>query len=151
MDRFTRLFVGGVLALVGAGLVTAVAVRGRDTPPDLTTPGGVVLAYALALQNDQPQAAWDLLATPVQDRNDRDLFIAHARIDDDAALSTDNVQVTNGSSATVVLLRRHPAAGLFGGYDGYTNRDTVVLVREADNWRISVPPDPWLVNTRKPS
>ena len=50
MDRFTWTVVGGVVGLVVIGLAAATFARGREAPPDLTTPAGVVLAYALAEQ-----------------------------------------------------------------------------------------------------
>src|SRR3989442_921267 len=75
MDRFTLGVVGGVVGLVVAGLVAAVMLRGHTPPPDLSTPSGIVLAYALAEQRGDGQAAWDLLATSVRTRNSRDQFL----------------------------------------------------------------------------
>src|SRR5438309_923900 len=48
MDRFTIAVVGGVVALVVAGLVAAAVLRGHAPQPDLGTPSGIVLAYGLA-------------------------------------------------------------------------------------------------------
>ena len=75
MDRFTVAVVGGVLALVVAGLVAAAVVRGRAPQPDLGTPSGIVLTYGLAEQRGDGQAAWELLASSVQTRNSRDQFL----------------------------------------------------------------------------
>jgi hypothetical protein len=150
MDRFTALFVGGVLALIVASLATAVAARGQPTRVDLTTPEGVVLSYALALQDQQPAKAWELLTTEFQEKRDRDQFLAIASFDDGALLSTESAQI-DGASARVTLIARHASSGLFGGYDGYNERTPVVLVREGANWRISVPPHQWMFQPRKPA
>ena len=78
MDRFTWIVVGGVLGLVVVGLSAATFLRGREAPPDLNTPAGVVLAYALAERRGDPQTAWDLLAPSAQARIDHDRFLARA-------------------------------------------------------------------------
>jgi hypothetical protein len=146
VDRFTWAVVGGVLALVVGGLVVAAVTRSRAAPPDLSTPSGVVLAYALAEQRGDPQAAWDLLARSAQARGDHDRFLARAGNvgNDRTYLSTEDDR-TDGDGASVVLVRTFPASnGLFSGY-GFSNRTTVRLVREDDTWRISVPPDEFLL------
>ena len=74
MDRFTLAVGGGVLALIVAALAAAMLVRTSATPPDLTTPSGTALAYALAVRGGEQQAAWDLLAPSEQARLDRDRF-----------------------------------------------------------------------------
>jgi hypothetical protein len=150
MDRFTVGVVGGALALVAAALIAAVVVRGTTRPPDLTTPSGVVLAYALAEQRGDPQTAWDLLAGPAQARGDHDRFLAQAgRGDGDREyLSTEDERV-DGSGASVVLVRTYSSGGgIFGSYNS-SNRSTVRLIREDDNWRISVPPDEYLLSIPK--
>src|SRR5258708_5733168 len=78
MDRFTWIVVGGVVSLVVVGLAVATFLRGREAPPDLNTPAGVVLAYALAERRGDPQTAWDLLAPAAQARTDHDRFLARA-------------------------------------------------------------------------
>jgi hypothetical protein len=148
MDRYTKLFVGAVLALVVASLATALVLRATEQPPDTSTPEGVALAYAKALQdNDAPQA-WNLLATSVREKNDRDAFISRVNTDEVATLRTDDLKVSGGE-ARVTLVRQHAAQGLFS--ESYTNRSTVVLIQEPDGWRITVPPDPWVLQVRKPA
>src|SRR5690348_9382385 len=76
MDRLTWPIVGGVLALVAAGLIAAAVTRDHTPPPDMSTPSGVVVAYASAEQRGDGSAAWNLLARSAQARGDRDHFIA---------------------------------------------------------------------------
>jgi hypothetical protein len=145
MDRFTLIVTGGVVALIGAALVAAILVRGAAaTPPDLSTPGGTVLAYALAQRKGDSLTAWDLLAPAEQDRLDRDRFLARTAnsTGDNVYLTTEDEQVdADGLGASVVLVRTYGSSALFGTHTTYNTRSTVRLVRTDQNWRISVPPD----------
>jgi hypothetical protein len=147
MDRFTYAIVGGVLALVVGGLVTAVVLRGRDVPPDLATPGGVVLAYAAAEQRGDPLTAWNLLHPMAQARGNRDRFLAQAgqRTNDRAYLSVEDEQL-DAEGASVVLVRTYSGSGGLFGSSSYANRSTVRLARAAGDWRITVPPDDYLLS-----
>jgi len=153
MDRFTVALVGGVLLLVVAGIAAAAVMRGRDQTPDLTTPSGVVLAYTLAEQHGDAQTAWDLLATSAQARGDHERFLARAGGYDpyrNAYLSTEDEKI-DGDGASVVLVQTYPGSGnLLGGGSSTTNRTTVRLVREGQAWRISVPPDDYILFKAKP-
>jgi hypothetical protein len=151
MDRFTFAVVGGVLALVAAGLVTAASLRGQvGSAPDLNTPAGVALAYAAAEQRGDAQAAWDLLATSAQQRGDRERFLARAGHSqpDNAYLSTDEERV-DGDTASVTLVETYPGSGGLLGRATYTNRVTIRLARESAGWRITVPPDDFLLVSPK--
>jgi hypothetical protein len=151
MDRFTFAVVGGVLALVAAGLVTAASLRGQlSSTPDLSTPGGVALAYAVAEQRGDAQAAWDLLAASAQQRGDRERFLARAghTQPDNTYLSTDDERV-DGDTASVTLVETYPGSGGLLGRSTSTSRATVRLVREPAGWRITVPPDDFLLLTPK--
>lgn len=151
MDRFTIAVVGGVIGLVVAGLVAAAMLRGHAPQPDLSTPSGIVLAYGLAEQRGDGQAAWELLATSVQTRNSRDQFLVRFRGHGSGPeyLSTEDERV-DADGASVVMVRTYPGSGgLFGG-SSYTNRNTVRLAREASGWRITVPPDPYVLFESKP-
>ena len=143
MDRLTWAVVGGVLSLVAAGLVLAAIARDQtQAPPDLSTPSGVVVAYALAEQRGDASAAWSLLASTAQARGDRDHFVAGASSgrEERASVTTENERV-DGESASVVLVRTETASRSLFGPGSYSYRNTVTLVREDGRWRISVPPD----------
>lgn len=152
MDRFTLLVVGGVAALVTAGIVASVLVRGNDAPPDLSTPSGVVLAYARAEQRGDAQAAWDLLATSTQQRADHDYFVASAGrdspADESVYLSTDNEHIA-GTTASVVLVTTYADTGGFFG-SSYSTNATVQLVQDNGSWRISIPTDEELLTPPLP-
>jgi hypothetical protein len=152
MDRFTYAVVGGVLALVVTGLAVAALARGRETPPDLTTPSGVALAYALAEQRGDGQAAWELLATSAQARSDRDRFIARVTtngVSEREYLSTDDERIeADGQNASVLLVRAYSGSGGIFGSSSYTNRTTVRVTRELDRWRITVPPDDYALTSK---
>jgi hypothetical protein len=144
MDRFTLAVVGGVLLLIAAGLGAAAWARGSTQPPDLSTPSGIVLAYAQAERRGDPRTAWDLLAPSEQARLDHDRFLA--RTADGTAESvylTTQDERLDADGASVVLVRTYvdTAPGLFGGHGSYSTRTTVRLVRSGQDWRISVPPD----------
>src|SRR5207244_7153849 len=133
------------------GLLAAAVLRGHAAQPDLSTPSGVVLAYALAEQRGDGQAAWDLLASAVQVRNNRDQFLT--RFDNRGAnreyLNTEDERV-DASGASVVLVRTYAGSGGIFGTSGYTSRNTVRLAREASGWRITVPPDPYVLSSSQP-
>jgi len=154
MDRFTWIVVGGVVGLVVVGLTAATLLRGREVPPDLNTPSGVVLAYALAEQRGDPQAAWELLATSAQTRADHDRFLARAGSGGSGAgereyLTTEDARV-DADGASVVLVRTNAGSGGLFGNSSYVNRTTVRLTRQGADWRIVVPPDDYLLSNTKP-
>ncbi|HLZ25792.1 MAG TPA: hypothetical protein VKV73_00550 [Chloroflexota bacterium] len=153
MDRFTWLVVGGVVSLVVAGLAVAILLRGREAPPDLNTPAGVVLAYARAEARGDPQTAWDLLAPSAQARGDHDRFLARAGSagggGDREYLTTEDVRI-DANGASVVLVETSTGSGGLFGSSSYARRATVRLSREGADWRIVVPPDDYLLSATKP-
>jgi len=150
MDRLTWAVVGGVLALVLAGVAAATLSRERETPPDLNSPSGVVLAYAIAEQRGDPRTAWDLLATSAQARGDRDRFLARAADHNSQReyLTTEDERI-DGEGASVVLVKTYPPSGGLFSNNSYSMRNTVRLIREGSAWRISVPPDDYLLISGK--
>lgn len=150
MDRFTWGIVGGVLGLVLLSIVVAVALPGRPAPPDEGTPGGVVLAYALALQERDGERAWQYLARSYQATIRKQPFLEQVAggfgSNERARLSVGEPQ-GEGDSTRVDLVRTYPSGGPFGLGGSGSQRQTVSLVREDGVWRISVPPDPWMFRT----
>lgn len=152
MTRFTWGIVIGVLGLVAVSLALAFATPSREPTPDLGTPEGVVLAYALAFQRGDAEAAWQLMAESAKGQTTKDRFASrmdnikssYARV----RLGVENPRVV-GDTATADLVRSGSSSrGPFGiGFDsGYTNRSSVRLVRENGNWRISGPPEPYVLD-----
>ena len=149
MTRFTWAIVGGVVGLVALAMVLAFLSPTRDPTPDLSTPDGVTLAYALAVQRGDLDRAWDLLAESAKAQTTKDRYIA--RIEgfrsgyQRARLSVEDVRAES-DTARVDLVRTYPSSGgLLGLGSGgsYSNRNTVRLVRESGQWRITTPPDPF--------
>jgi len=145
------MVVGGVLGLVAIGLAAAAVLRGHEPTPDLNTPSGVVLAYALAEQRKDPQTAWDLLAPSAQARLDHDRFLALVSSrggSDREYLTTESERIT-ADGATVVLVHTTVGSGGLFGSASYTNRNTVSLTRQGADWRITIPPaDDFLLFTK---
>ena len=110
MDRLTLAVGGGVLALIVAGLAAAMLVRTSATPPDLTTPSGTTLAYALAVRGGDQQAAWELLAPSEQARLNRGRFLARPSdsIARNVYLTTEDERIDPDGSASVILVRTFP-------------------------------------------
>jgi hypothetical protein len=147
-DRLTLGIVVGVLALVVIAIGVAATV-GRSQPMvDLSTPGGVTLAYESAIQRGEADAAWDLLSTDAQAGTTRQEFLTRAAgmaPRTEVRVSIDNVRV-NGDSAHLDVVRTTPRAGFFGLDAGSSSsRSPVTLVRQTDGWRISVPADPYVI------
>jgi hypothetical protein len=148
VTRFTWAIVAGVLVLVVGSLGLAVGLQSREQAPNLGTPEGVTLAYALALQNGDTDIAWGLLAESTRAQTSRERFAARAsgfRYGDRSRLTVEDVHV-DGDSARVDLVRTFTSRGgfLFASSPG-SSHSTVRLTREPAGWRISTPPEPFLV------
>jgi hypothetical protein len=151
VTRSTWAIVGGVLGLVVLALGLAVAMPSRQPTPDLNTPDGVTLAYALAVQRGDLDQAWDLLSATVKTQVTKDRFITRVEATRSsyqrARLSIEDPRV-EGETARNDLVRTYPSSGgLFGlGNGSYSNRSTVRLARESGQWRIATPPDPYVID-----
>jgi hypothetical protein len=152
MDRFTALIASGVVALVIAGLAVTQVARGRETPPDLSTPSGVVLAYAVAEQRGDGVTAWNLLAPSTQARGDRDRFIA--RVASTGARDREYLTVEDANidadGASVFLVQTFTGSGGLFGSTSWSNRVSVRLARVGNDWRITVPADDYALSFSKP-
>jgi hypothetical protein len=146
VDKVTLGLLGAVLGLVAAGLIVAVVVQQRAASPDPSTPSGVVLAYVQAEQRGDALGAWNLLASSAQARGSRDWFLARAGTSEQGeAFFTIEDARSDDAGASVVLVRTTPGSvGIFGN-GSYSSRTTVRLVQEGGGWRISVPPDDYLL------
>ena len=153
MTRFTWGIVVGVLVLVAVSIGLAVLMPRTQPAPDLGTPEGVALAWGLAMQRREPEAAWDLLSREAQGRTSRDRFVARAA---DLASSYERARVSvedprmSGDTARVQLVRTYSGSGGPLGLGSGSNaaRSTVSLVREDGQWRISSPPEAFLLDSR---
>lgn len=148
LDRFTWAVGIGALILIVVGIVVAVVVGRSQPPPDLSTPGGVTLAYELAIQRGEADSAWKLLSSTAQASVSEQQYLARAAgigRQPDARFSIENVRVV-GDRAYLDLVRVIPSGGMLGlGAGTFTVRDPVTLDREGGQWRITVPPEPFLI------
>lgn len=153
-DRLTLVVASTVVGLVVVAIAVAALSRGRDVAPDLGTPEGVVLAYTQAEGRGDGAAAWDLLARSAQARGNRDQFIARvgsgeAGFSRNAYISTEAAQVDSGGlDASVVLVRRLAGSGGLFPAPSSSIRTTVRLTRQDGQWRITVPPNDYLLIPR---
>jgi len=148
VDRFTWGIVVGVLLLVGGGVAVAARLQSRDATPDLTSPAGVTLAYAQAVRGGDGDRAWSLLAAPAQAGTTRERFLLRIATmgqgNNRVRLAVEGERV-DGDTAHLVLLRTYTSdgLGLFGGPS--PQRSPVTLMRDGGQWRILVPPDPFVI------
>jgi len=148
VDRLTWAVALTAVVLVVVG-VTVAAVVGRGEPAiNLSSPGGVTLAFELAIQNGEGDVAWLLLAPSAQAGTTRQEFLARAASINrgpNARFSVDNVR-TSGDTAHLDLVRIIPTGGLVGlGAGTFTVREPVTLERVDGEWRLTVPPEPYLI------
>jgi hypothetical protein len=152
VDRFTWGIVVGAVLLVAAGLVSVTVLQRPPGPPDLSTPEGVVRAFVTAIETQHPEQAWDLLTTGARGTMTRDEFIRRASAQGrprSGRVAIDNT-VEEGNIARVELSRTYEGGGGLLGPSSYTTTNTVRLEREGGQWRISVPPDPYLLDRAIP-
>ena len=151
MDRFTWGIVVGAVALVVVALAAVLLVQRAPAPIDLTTPDGVVRAYVQALDTGKPEAGWDLLSDRLKAETSRDEFVRRAGASyhpqREGRVAIENVTI-EGTSARVEVTRTYSSnSGPFGmfGPSSYTNRFTARLEQQGGAWRITVPPEDFLV------
>jgi len=152
MDRFTWGIVAGAVLLVALGLASVTVLRRPVAAPDLSTPDSVVRAYVTALDTGHPEQAWDLLTTGARAGITRDEFIRRATTEGRPRYSRVAIDstVVEGDTARVELSRTFEGSGGLFGSEAYTQPTTVRVERENGAWRISVPPDPFLLNRLVP-
>jgi hypothetical protein len=151
VDRFTWGVVIGALLLVLGAVGSVAVLQARSAAPDLSTPDGVVRAYYAGLDAGRPDQVWDLLSGAARAGTTRDAFIQRAtsyRPSGDARITVDSVTV-DGDTAVVRLSRTYGGGGLFDGGGG-SSPLTVRLDRENGAWKITVPPDPFLIERPRP-
>jgi hypothetical protein len=148
IDRLTLGVAVCVLLLVAFGIGVAIVVGRVQPAPDLSTPEGVTLAYELAIQRGEPDAAWNRLSSETQKATTRQEFLARASglsRRGDMRLSVENVRI-DGDTTHLDVARTIPTSGVLGfGAGSSTTRNPVSLVRERGEWRISVPSEPFVI------
>ncbi|HZT08659.1 MAG TPA: hypothetical protein VFC51_16675 [Chloroflexota bacterium] len=155
MDRFTWAAVAGVVLLSVVAIVVAVAPRGEQQPPDLTTPQGVVAAYILAVQDKRADDAWAMLESPsaveavpspAGQTMTRETFrqqVNNAQQNGDRRLRiVDTKEQADGVRVDVEITTFTGGPAIFGS-DSYSRSATFILVRSDSSWRIRSSPPIW--------
>ena len=152
MDRFTWGVSIGAVVLILAALTAVLLLQRAPAPVDLTAPDGVVRAYVQALETSHPEDAWDLLGQRQQVEVSRDEFIRRATSDyrspRNGRIAIENTTI-EGTTARVEMSRTYSGGGgPFGifGSSSYSNRFSARLEQQSGRWRITVPPEDYLIS-----
>jgi ketosteroid isomerase-like protein len=144
--------VAAVALLTVTALGSLLVNRPNQRSPDLTTPSGVVTAYVQAVQAQQADRAWDLLAHDsaasasgepprpplTKEQFRQEVQYAHRETSSRVRI----LSVTQpGDTAEVQLEITDISSGLFSGASSHTV--TMSLRREGTSWRITSDPSPW--------
>jgi len=144
-DRFLlAILIGlGALLLLAGGAV----VFSRQSPPALPagTPGAVVQQFYAALENHDPDTAYNFLSDSMPDKPARAAFVSYnlggARYGYSQAGDSRRIgpETTRGDVAVVPVVITHYDAnpGPFGGAGQWTSDETFTLHRDAEGWRIT--------------
>jgi ketosteroid isomerase-like protein len=144
--------VAAVALLIVTALGSLLVNRPNQRPPDLTTPDGVLTAYVQAIQAQDADRAWDLLAhdvtpapsdKPLPPTWTKEQFrqeVQYARRDTSSRIRILSVHQA-GDTAAVQLEITDISSGLFSGANSHTI--TVDLRRDGTSWRITSDAMPW--------
>lgn len=144
-DRFLM----GILVFIGVLVVAALAVFliRKDTQQAYgsdDTPEGVVTNYALALQNQDYQRAYDYLADkegkPSYDSFRRVFLTAQMNVSTNA-VQVGEVQFISADEATVSVTVLYAGSGPFD--QGWSTTENAALIRQGDAWKITYVPYPY--------
>jgi len=139
-----------VALLTIAGLATLVINRPTGSP-DLTTPGGVVTAYVQAIQAQDADRAWALIAPEAQNpapggfkrpfsRSEFDNEVRYGRRQTPSQIRITKVS-QNGDTAKVQLEITDVSGGLFSSASSHPV--SVDLRRQGASWLITSDPSPY--------
>jgi hypothetical protein len=143
LDRFTLGIAAAAVVLVAA-LFILVLRQPAATLADETTPSGVVHNYYLALQQKATSRAYDYLTQDTRAWLTYEQFtsLVSARAETRSVRITDE-RVEDGTAVVTVALTRYFSSGPFSTSE-MTTSQSLVLRREAVNWRIALPqPSGW--------
>lgn len=154
MDRFTWAAVVGVAALCAIAIASVVIGRQSATPPDLATPGGVVTAYVVAIQEKRAEDAWALLASPraaapgrpTGDEDTLDNFrrtVNNTYAQNNRRIRIQSVNVESEAARVDVEVTFVSNEPFWFRFPSSSHMTTFSLKREQDTWRITSAPSVW--------
>ncbi|HYS30226.1 MAG TPA: hypothetical protein VEQ12_12120 [Candidatus Limnocylindria bacterium] len=136
--------VAAVALLAVTALASLLINRPGQRSPDLTTPSGVVTAYVQAIQAQQVDQAWNLLAPEAEGRPYNKVQFRQ-EVQYSHRQSSRRIRITSvsqtGDTATVQLEITDVSGDLLG--TSYSQTATVNLRRQDASWRITSDPSPW--------
>jgi len=155
MDASTWAVTAAVILLSAAALITALVVRGSQRAPDQSTPAGVVSTYILAIQNSNPDAAWELLAPEAvkdtwlsgqgvltQGEFHRQALQSHQGTRTGPSSRVRIVNSTQSGRTASVDVEVTSAPGLF---DSPSSQRVLFSLKQQDStWKITSVPESWL-------
>ena len=136
--------VAAVALLAVTALASLLINRPGQRSPDLTTPSGVVTTYVQAIQAQQVDQAWNLLAPEAEGRPYNKVQFRQ-EVQYSHRQSSRRIRITSvsqtGDTATVQLEITDVSGDLLG--TSYSQTATVNLRRQGASWRITSDPSPW--------
>jgi SnoaL-like protein len=151
IDRFTWLVTAAVALLAVTALASLLINRPGRQSPDLSTPGGVVTAFVQAIQAQQADQAWDLLAPeavqpgPGEPRRPISKDEFRQEVQYSQRQTSSRIRITSvtqtADTATVQLEITDVSGDLLSGANSHAV--TVSLRRQGASWRIISDPSPW--------
>ncbi len=140
-----------MVLLAVTALASLLINRPGQQSPDLSTPGGVVTAYVQAIQAQQADQAWDLLAPEAAQPGPgvpmrpftKEQF--RQEVQSGHRQTSSRIRITSvtqeGNTATVQLEVTNVSGDLLSS--PYSQTFTVSLRRQGTSWRITSDPGPW--------
>jgi hypothetical protein len=120
----------------------------RNPGADFTTPDGVIAGVRAALQQGdliRPEPA-RVIGSSTDDEGSVHYPRRRTAVRIPGARLTTNAPTVDGDTARGICAPIRTRCGLFGlGDSSYSNQNTVRLARESGQWRITAPPDPFLL------
>lgn len=146
------MLAGGILGICALAVGTAAIQRGGQTATDPSTPEGVVSTFIRAVQNRDPDAAWDLLAAPEAARAShpgprtetptREAWrqqVINASRPPNRRIRMIGIERA-GETARVNLEITYSSSGPFGLGGGFSQTRTFELTMVSGAWRITIAP-----------
>lgn len=149
-DKFLVGITVGAVLLVVLGIAAVFVVRRAPAPapPDLSTPAGVVQAYADALRAGEVDRAYGLLSRSAREAMPIDQFRRAATMpyrpaDNERRVLIEPLREEGDAAEVRVTVSRFSAGG--SPFSAQTSHQdvTVQLVREDGAWRIVRPAEPY--------
>jgi hypothetical protein len=140
LDRFT-LGIGLAVAVLVPLLFMLVLSQPKAVPADESTPAGVVHNYYLAVQQDDIRKAYGYLSADTRGWLTYEQFSAQVSAPRTLGVRVQDERIEDGTARVAVVVTTYLPGGPFSAGE-YSTQRTIVLRRDAEVWRISLPQPP---------